>query len=100
MGKLISLFLFTVFLAFVMSGCGPRPSPTPAPETPTSTLAAAPPAAPEEGGQAMPFELTSTALAPRQPIPQRYTCDGQDISPPLQWGWPPKSHLLLHLAGL
>ena len=46
----------------------------------------------------MPFELTSTAFASEEPIPQKYTCDGQDISPPLQWGG--KSHLLLHLAGL
>jgi Raf kinase inhibitor-like YbhB/YbcL family protein len=33
----------------------------------------------------MAFELTSPAFAPGQPIPAKYTCDGQDISPPLQW---------------
>jgi hypothetical protein len=33
----------------------------------------------------MAFELTSLAFAPGQPIPAKYTCDGQDISPPLQW---------------
>jgi Raf kinase inhibitor-like YbhB/YbcL family protein len=38
----------------------------------------------------MPFELTSIAFAPGQPIPQKYTCDGQDISPPLQWSDPPQ----------
>ena len=75
MEKRISLFLFTVLLAFVMSGCGPRP--TPVPEAPT--------AAPEEGSPEMAFELTSTAFAPGEPIPQKYTCDGEDISPPLQW---------------
>jgi Raf kinase inhibitor-like YbhB/YbcL family protein len=33
----------------------------------------------------MVFELTSAAFAPGQQIPVKYTCDGQDISPPLQW---------------
>ena len=38
----------------------------------------------------MAFELTSTAFAPGEPIPPKYTCDGQDISPPLQWSDPPQ----------
>ena len=38
----------------------------------------------------MAFELTSTAFAPGEPIPQKYTCDGEDISPPLQWSDPPQ----------
>jgi len=38
----------------------------------------------------MPFALTSTAFAPGEPIPQKYTCDGEDISPPLQWSDPPQ----------
>ena len=37
----------------------------------------------------MTFELTSSAFASGQRIPRRYTCDGEDISPPLQWGEPP-----------
>jgi Raf kinase inhibitor-like YbhB/YbcL family protein len=36
------------------------------------------------------FELTSPAFASGQPIPAQYTCDGQDISPPLQWHDAPK----------
>jgi Raf kinase inhibitor-like YbhB/YbcL family protein len=36
------------------------------------------------------FELTSPAYASGQPIPAQYTCDGQDISPPLQWHDAPK----------
>ena len=32
----------------------------------------------------MSFELTSTAFANSDPIPMKYTCDDQDISPPLQ----------------
>ena len=38
----------------------------------------------------MPFEITSTAFAPGEPIPRKYTCDGEDISPPLQWSDPPQ----------
>ena len=38
----------------------------------------------------MPFELTSSAFAPGEPIPRKYTCDGEDISPPLRWGDPPQ----------
>ncbi len=80
MKKLISLFLFVACLAFVMSGCGPKPSPTPVPEAATPT--------PEKGEQAL--ELTSTAFAPEESIPRKYTCDGEDLSPPLQWSDPPQ----------
>jgi Raf kinase inhibitor-like YbhB/YbcL family protein len=37
----------------------------------------------------MPFELTSPVFAPGESIPTRYTCDGDDISPPLAWTDPP-----------
>ena len=32
-----------------------------------------------------PMKLTSTAFADGNPIPTRHTCDGVDVSPPLQW---------------
>ena len=38
----------------------------------------------------MPFTLTSTAFQEGVIIPNKHTCSGQDISPPLQWGAPPK----------
>jgi Raf kinase inhibitor-like YbhB/YbcL family protein len=31
------------------------------------------------------MQLTSTAFAEGQPIPQKHTCDGHDVSPPLKW---------------
>jgi Raf kinase inhibitor-like YbhB/YbcL family protein len=31
------------------------------------------------------FEITSPAFAPGQAIPRAYSCDGENISPPLQW---------------
>jgi Raf kinase inhibitor-like YbhB/YbcL family protein len=37
----------------------------------------------------MVFELTSAAFAPGEPIPPKYTCDGDDVSPPLEWTDPP-----------
>jgi hypothetical protein len=39
--------------------------------------------------EAMTIELTSPAFAQGQPIPVKYTCQGEDISPALAWGEPP-----------
>jgi Raf kinase inhibitor-like YbhB/YbcL family protein len=33
----------------------------------------------------MSFTLTSSAFAQGTPIPSRYTCEGDDLSPPLRW---------------
>jgi Raf kinase inhibitor-like YbhB/YbcL family protein len=42
-----------------------------------------------------PFTLTSSAFEDGGPIPRRYTCDGEDVSPPLAWsGVPPGSAAL------
>jgi Raf kinase inhibitor-like YbhB/YbcL family protein len=40
-----------------------------------------------KGGRTM--HLTSSAIPPGKGIPRQYTCDGNDISPPLQWDEPP-----------
>jgi Raf kinase inhibitor-like YbhB/YbcL family protein len=37
----------------------------------------------------MAFDLSSTAFWPGRSIPQKYTRDGQNISPPLKWSAPP-----------
>jgi len=37
----------------------------------------------------MSFHLTSSAFAEGQEIPVRYTCEGEDVSPPLAWSQPP-----------
>lgn len=42
------------------------------------------------GGEAMPFELKSSAFKAQERIPVRYTCDGADVSPQLSWSDPPK----------
>ena len=36
------------------------------------------------------MELRSPAFIDRQVIPTRYTCDGADLSPPLEWANPPE----------
>jgi Raf kinase inhibitor-like YbhB/YbcL family protein len=38
---------------------------------------------------AMTITVTSTAFAEGGTIPAKYTCDGADVSPPLQFGGPP-----------
>lgn len=46
----------------------------------------------------MTFLLHSAAFLPGEPIPSRYTCEGEDISPPLAWMDPPlatKSFVLI-----
>jgi Raf kinase inhibitor-like YbhB/YbcL family protein len=53
---------------------------TPLPPTALAT------AAPQE----MIMELTSSAFSDGAEIPRRYTCDAEDISPPLSWTAPPR----------
>src|SRR5512135_2271949 len=43
---------------------------------------------PKEGA-AMAFKLTSSAFAEGGAIPSKYTCDGKDVSPPLDWSGVP-----------
>jgi Raf kinase inhibitor-like YbhB/YbcL family protein len=40
---------------------------------------------------AVALNLSSPAFHAGSPIPQRYTCDGQDVSPPLRWSQVPTS---------
>jgi Raf kinase inhibitor-like YbhB/YbcL family protein len=42
------------------------------------------------GGIAMALVLTSSAFAPQGEIPAKYTCEGQDVSPPLAWSGLPQ----------
>jgi Raf kinase inhibitor-like YbhB/YbcL family protein len=37
----------------------------------------------------MALKVTSAAFQPAGPIPSKYTCEGQDISPPLTWSGAP-----------
>jgi Raf kinase inhibitor-like YbhB/YbcL family protein len=42
-----------------------------------------------KGVPSMTLRLTSSAFAEGGEIPARYTCQGQDVSPPLAWSEPP-----------
>ena len=37
------------------------------------------------GGEKMEIKLTSTAFKEGELIPKKYTCDGRNVSPPLEW---------------
>ncbi|HTY17485.1 MAG TPA: YbhB/YbcL family Raf kinase inhibitor-like protein [Myxococcota bacterium] len=45
--------------------------------------------APTARGDAATLSLRSSAFEPQAGIPTRYTCDGEDVSPPLAWTDPP-----------
>ncbi len=44
------------------------------------------------------MKLTSEAFADGEAIPQRHTCDGDDVSPPLAWTAPPEGTAVLALC--
>ena len=48
-------------------------------------------AQPPSGGRSMNFALMTQAFAPGGDIPRRYTCDGEDLSPGLQWTGKPSA---------
>jgi Raf kinase inhibitor-like YbhB/YbcL family protein len=76
MSQLITRYLVIASLICAICGCRPGAPPVAAPSP-----AAAQPAS---------FQLTSRAFSNGESIPPAYTCDGEDISPPLQWGDPPQ----------
>ena len=39
----------------------------------------------QKGGRKMEIKITSSAFEDGALIPAKYTCDGEDVSPPLQW---------------
>jgi len=75
-----------LFAALGVAGCS-RPAvqavPGPAPQAKDS------PAGGAARTGAAPFALSSPAFADGQPIPKRYSADGDGISPPLRWSHPP-----------
>jgi Raf kinase inhibitor-like YbhB/YbcL family protein len=48
------------------------------------------PAERAQGGNIMALTLTSPAFQNGGMIPRKYTCDGQDLSPPLEWAGAPE----------
>jgi Raf kinase inhibitor-like YbhB/YbcL family protein len=44
---------------------------------------------PAGGGGEVTFSISSSAFSPQGEIPTRYTCEGEDVSPPLAWSGAP-----------
>lgn len=72
--------LLTVLVSVVMTGCSTGPQPLP-PQPP-------PRQSPEKKSD---LKVTSAAFKEGQLIPRQYTCDGVNVSPPLEWSGVPKS---------
>jgi Raf kinase inhibitor-like YbhB/YbcL family protein len=102
--------LFIVLILLILSAaCGSKSTPSPtqvptltSPPVEESAVSLATPAEPtiapptqvvstEEPPEAegVPFALSSSEFAHEAPIPARFSCDGENISPPLAWGDPP-----------
>jgi len=61
-------------------------------------LAAAGSCAVAKGASAMTMTLTSTAFGDKEPIPSKYTCEGDNVSPPLAWSGVPEGTRTLALV--
>src|SRR3989304_4714918 len=59
------------------------------PETPSVGQTPSTRETPSPGGDAAAFSLTSEAFKNGETIPTRYTCDGENVSPPLAWDGAP-----------
>jgi Raf kinase inhibitor-like YbhB/YbcL family protein len=51
----------------------------------------------KNGGTPMSFELKSSAFEANQTIPRKHTCEGPDVSPPLEWSAVPDGTAALAL---
>jgi Raf kinase inhibitor-like YbhB/YbcL family protein len=86
-------FLFTL-MSVILSACASSGTATTEPVTVELVMPELPtsgPVKPEptEMEVTMPFVLTSSAFGQGEPIPERYSCKGEDISPALAWDEPP-----------
>src|SRR5216684_2566144 len=77
MRSLAIAFVPLVFLACSKSGQQPSDTGT-APQAQANVSAPTPPSP-------MTFKLTSPAFQANGSIPSKYTCEGSDTSPPLEW---------------
>ena len=69
-----------LLIVLPLAGCASR-----------SQLVTQPPPANTSTNNKAEIKLTSSAFSEGQPIPRAYTCDGVNISPPLEWSGVPKT---------
>ncbi len=74
--------LAALLLTFIASACASPPGVQPAPQS-------APPTVPPTLVPAGAFKLVSDAFSEGGTIPKKFTCDGESISPRLQWAGAP-----------
>jgi Raf kinase inhibitor-like YbhB/YbcL family protein len=99
MRRLAALCFLLTLVTLVVGGCGPTASPAPpsvepSPTTALPTLTSVPStptleAPAEEPPPTAPLEISSSAFEADAEIPTQYTCDGANLSPPLQWSGGP-----------
>src|SRR3989440_12380770 len=78
MGRRLASFAGSFFAAFLIAGAG---APQPVEQHPAAT--------PKEDKVGL--KVTRPAFREGQPFPKQYTCDGINISPPLEWSGVPKT---------
>jgi Raf kinase inhibitor-like YbhB/YbcL family protein len=72
----------------VLVGCQPSASPSsPGPSSPAESASASAESTP--GESAAGFVLTSSSFGEGEAIPTLYSCDGDEVSPPLEWSGAP-----------
>jgi Raf kinase inhibitor-like YbhB/YbcL family protein len=83
----VVLLLLPAMIGCASTGQGIQTSP---PSGATPIPSSSPSTSPEETAMATArFTLTSSAFSEGGTIPRRYTCDGEDVSPPLRWSGAP-----------
>jgi len=76
--------LAIAFVPLILVACSkPEQQPSDTGAAPLDTPANT--SAQTSASQSMTFKLTSSAFQPNAPIPSKYTCEGSDTSPPLEW---------------
>lgn len=95
----LNVFLVLIFLlVLTTASCAPAPDPPeipgPAPQEESSDQT---PQMEENGGGPMTMALTSPAFNEGGAIPTKFTCDGEDISPELDWFGIPEGTVSLAL---
>lgn len=98
MSKLNRFLILASLLYLTIAGCVPNPEPPEMLELyPTQESRGEDPAPLNEGGDPMTMALTSPAFNDGESIPKKFTCDGEDISPELDWFGTPEGTVSMAL---